>query len=496
MTKKILVLLMLPLFCNSQSHVDNLQKEVEVGTFLSTSGQNPFWLRSNQYGVVPLESQGVTIRARVGTKQSVLNPSNRFNKKDSLDRSLNWKGFTFDYAVEAVANVGKVGQFLLPEAYAAVKWKAFELYAGRRREIVGLVDTTLTSGSYIWSGNALPMPKIQLSIPEYTPILGKGLVSIKGAYAHGWFDNRGRIKSFNLHQKWLYGRIGRADSKWKYYGGFNHQVQWGGYNAERLDAPFAENFYAYLYAVVPLKRVGERAGRALTTSDKENRVGNQLGTIDLALERNFQNVNLLFYRQSLYEQGAALLRLANIKDGLNGLKVTLKPQKDKVVSFSYVNLEYLYTKNQGTSPILFTREIGWELENYFTHFQYVDGWTYSGNVVGTPFITTENQTKIDLPNTNQLINNNRVAALQLSGLMRINNRYDLLVRFSHSSNNGILINRSPVLPTDQKYKQTSLLFTAIVPLKSAGSLSADFGIDAGEIFSNSVGLRVSYRRTY
>jgi hypothetical protein len=499
MIRKLLLLLILPVFVMGQSHPEflgaGLDKEVEVGAFLSTSGQNPFWLRSNQYGIVPLESQGITVRARIGTEQSFLNPSNRFTKKDSIDRSLNWKGFTFDYALEAVANVGKVNQFIVPEAYAAVKWKAFELYAGRRREIVGLVDTTLTSGSYIWSGNALPMPKVQLSIPEYTPILGKGLVSIKGAYAHGWFDNKGRVKSFNLHQKWLYGRLGRENSKWKFYGGFNHQVQWGGYNQER-NTDFADNFYAYLYSVIPLKSVGARASEFLTQGDKENRVGNQLGTIDIAVERSFKNGNLLFYRQSLYEQGAALLRLANIKDGLNGLRMTLTPQVDKVISFNHFNLEYLYTNNQGTSPILFTKEIGWELENYFTHYQYIDGWTYNKSVIGTPFITTEEATEVDFPNGNQLINNNRTAALHLAASIRIMNTYDVLLRVSHSSNNGILINRSPILPVDQKYKQTSFLLMGSTSLTANSSITANLGLDMGEMFKNGLGLTISYRRTY
>jgi hypothetical protein len=387
MTKKILVLLMLPLFCNSQSHVDNLQKEVEVGTFLSTSGQNPFWLRSNQYGVVPLESQGVTIRARVGTKQSVLNPSNRFNKKDSLDRSLNWKGFTFDYAVEAVANVGQVGQFLLPEAYASVKWKAFELYAGRRQEIVGLVDTTLTSGSYIWSGNALPMPKIQLSIPEYTPIVGKGLISIKGAYAHGWFDNdRPFTSNVKLHQKWLYARLGKPNWKMKFYGGFNHQAQWGGNSPFfSVNGQLPDGFRNYLY-VVSGKR-GAIRGLSGTADFDANRVGNHLGSIDLGFSLKTSNVDVLFYRQSFYEDGS-LFYLNNIADGLNGIAFQFRSTLLKKVT-----VEYLNTSSQGGADfVLFSSDgssIPAELrgsDNYFTNGQYLDGYTYGGNIIGTPFI--------------------------------------------------------------------------------------------------------------
>jgi hypothetical protein len=387
MTKKILVLLMLPLFCNSQSHVDNLQKEVEVGTFLSTSGQNPFWLRSNQYGVVPLESQGVTIRARVGTKQSVLNPSNRFNKKDSLDRSLNWKGFTFDYAVEAVANVGKVGQLLLPEAYASVKWKIFELYAGRRREIVGLVDTTLTSGSYIWSGNALPMPKIQLSIPEYTPILGKGLVSIKGAYAHGWFDNdRPFTSNVKLHQKWLYGRLGKPNWKMKFYGGFNHQAQWGGNSPFfTVNGQLPDGFRNYLHVVMGTR--GAITGVPETKGFDSNRIGNHLGSIDLGFSFKTLNVDILFYRQSFYEDGS-LFYLNNIGDGLTGISFKIPN-----TSLSKLTFEYLNTSSQGGSNfILFSddrSQIPPELrgaDRYFSNGQFVEGYTYKNHIIGTPFI--------------------------------------------------------------------------------------------------------------
>ena len=38
----------------------------EIGTTINTAGQTPFWLRSNQYGIVPLQSSPFS--ARVGIK--------------------------------------------------------------------------------------------------------------------------------------------------------------------------------------------------------------------------------------------------------------------------------------------------------------------------------------------------------------------------------------------------------------------------------------------
>jgi hypothetical protein len=320
----------------------------------------------------------------------VLNPSNRFNKKDSLDRSLNWKGFTFDYAVEAVANVGKVGQLLFPEAYASVKWKIFELYAGRRREIIGLVDTTLTSGSFIWSGNALPMPKIQLSIPEYTPILGKGLLSVKGAYAHGWFDNdREFTSNVKLHQKWLYGRLGKPNWKMKFYGGFNHQAQWGGNSPFfTVDGKLPDGFRNYIF-VVTGKR-GAITGVPETKDFDANRVGNHLGSIDVGFSIKTSKSDILIYRQNLYEDGS-LFFLNNIADGLTG--ISFKIQNPFV---SKLTIEYLNTSSQGGNNfIIFSddrSQIPPELrgaDRYFSNGQFVEGYTYKNQIIGTPFIQKE-----------------------------------------------------------------------------------------------------------
>jgi hypothetical protein len=393
MTRKLLVLLILPLLCNGQSYVDNLQKEVEVGTFLSTSGQNPFWLRSNQYGIIPLESQGITVRARIGTKQSVLNSSNRFNKKDSLDRSLNWKGFKFDYAVEAVANVGQVGQLLLPEAYASVKWKIFELYAGRRREIIGLVDTTLTSGSYIWSGNSLPIPKIQLSTQGYIPVIGNGFVAINAGISHGWFSDNGIVENYYLHQKWLYGKIGKK--RLQVYGGLNHQAQWGGYS-ETLKGitnvrypPTIDGYlapyplYSYQFVLIPFLQKFKNIDEAKVPGyDGGLAIGNQLGSVDIGATWNTEEALFLFYHQHPYDFARSISRLNNLEDGNNGLSIYFKNKE----TIKKVLIEYLSTVSQGRYRFGKENESNsGEFDNYFSHGQY-KGWYYEDKIMGTPFI--------------------------------------------------------------------------------------------------------------
>ena len=48
--------------CFSQDILTNVKYQLESGVYLSTSNQTPFWLRSNQYGIVPLKSQFLTMR--------------------------------------------------------------------------------------------------------------------------------------------------------------------------------------------------------------------------------------------------------------------------------------------------------------------------------------------------------------------------------------------------------------------------------------------------
>ena len=93
-----------------------------------------------------------------------------------------------------------------------------------------------------------------------------------------------------LHQKTLYGRFGKPHWRVKLYGGINHQVMWGG-NSERLPGSVIKNnqlpnhFTDYI-DVVTAVTLGNRTDvdtNRISTFDRENRIGNHLGTVDLAI---------------------------------------------------------------------------------------------------------------------------------------------------------------------------------------------------------------------
>ena len=191
------------------------------------------------------------------------------------------------------------------------------------------MDTTLTSGSFTYSQNALPIPQIKLYTPNYIPIISKGLVSLKASYSHGWFGEQEYLKKVMFHHKSLYGKIGRESWKINFYAGFNHQIQWGGElsSLERLSSikngKIPSSLIDYLYSVtgISLNKIDEQGPINIdefTVYDLTNRIGNHFGSIDIGMKARIKIGEFQLYRQSVYDDGS-LFYLTNISDGLTGI---------------------------------------------------------------------------------------------------------------------------------------------------------------------------------
>jgi len=456
-----------------------------AGGFFS-SGPTPFWLRSNQYGVVPIQNPAGSFS--VGLRSD-------YRTTDSTDHrpKVDW-----GYGVDVVANAGQANQLLLPEAYVKGRLGAFEIYAGRRREIVGLVDTLLTSGAYIWSGNALPIPKIQIGLTQFTSVpFTKGIVSFMGAIAHGWFENSDRlVKGSYLHQKYLYGRFGKPTWPFRIYAGFNHQVIWAGYSDYLIGSSAAvEGRLPSSLKYLPAVFLGSRNTQANgidVTSFEDNRVGNHLGSIDFAADINLGQWNAMLYRQFFYDDGS-LFYLLNVKDGLNGIR--LKNRKPATGKFflRQVTFEYMFSGSQGGDVFVLEDPERRGRDDYFNHSQFLDGWTYYKRTIGTPFFTTDTEVSNALPARGGAgIANNRISLFHFGLSALVANRIDLMTRLSYSINAGTYATPYALLP-----RQFSGIVTAGIPTPLFGGTqaTASLAIDAGKLLPNSVGGYIGLRKT-
>lgn len=457
------------------SYKDSTTSYVELLGFGSTTNRTPFWIQTNQYGVVSKVTPSGSIRG--GLEQF-----------KSIDTKNHWR---VGGGIEAVGNLTQYGpKLLVPQIYGAIRFKNWEFHIGRKKQNVGLADSTLGTGSYAWSGNAMPIPRIYIGTRGFITIPHtKGWLSFNAFYSDGLMDRSRPVTSdLKLHQKMLYMRIGKASSIIKLYGGFNHQVEWGGkspYNTVNGQMP--TGFKNYLNVIT-----GRAHSKNPGIFDNTGRVGNHLGTIDLGMEIETYGTTIFLYRQNIYEDGS-LAWLSNISDGLNGIRIKRKNSYGADFEIMTFVVEYLYTKNQG-GPVA-----DWSLpsfrrgkDDYFNNSQVRDGWSYLDRTVGTPFIPPTSDTKWKWPGYSDFFtSNNRVSVVHIGLQGSLYQKFIWTSKLSYSSNAGTF--DSPFTGTPTQFSGLITMQTNVNVfggLLAKGSLAADIG----DLYPKNYGFMLGLRK--
>ena len=459
---------------------------VESGILLSSASQTPFWLRANALGVVPNTGTNFTMRAGAIQEYATKN------------RQI--KRYSWGYGINAVANINQKGiDFILPEAYIKAKAGIFEIWGGRRQEIIGLSDSSgIGTGPITLSSNAIPMPKIQLLTPNWVNLGFKGFFAAKVSYAHGWFDN-GIVENYYLHQKSLFGRIGRANAKFKFYGGLTHNVQWGGVRnlSDGTKEVNYADFPAYISVVIPMKDKPWLKGVDLSQYlgyDTQYQFGNHSGSFDFGFEMTGKNRRVFIYKQAPFEYLATNSGVTEFEDGLYGIKITnFKNEKIKEIVG-----EMIYTLNQSRYVSGFYKLTGlsperWEADdNYFNHGQYLDGFVYKGNAISTPFIFPRKDFKGKSDKDifyDALMSNLLAFHVGMKGTLTPRKiQYQLKVSYT---NYYIKDLKTPS-------RQFSLGIKTLTPIKflEHSQLVSDLGFDYGDVYENVLGMSFGIRKTW
>ncbi|TDB58653.1 capsule assembly Wzi family protein [Arundinibacter roseus] len=430
----------------------------------ATTSQTPFWLRANQFGMFPAEGS-------FGSAQAGL-----YKRYSSSSSFIKWSA-----GAEVVAFGGPKTDLFLTDAYAAIRLGPLEISAGQRKETVGLQDTTLTSGSLAWSANSRPMPRIQVALPQFVSLGFTGhFLAFKGSYSDGLmgsaavqYGNVTEVPDTYMHHKSLYLRLGKPTHRLHLFGGFNHQVMWGGeYLIFTGGLSPAE---AYKYSIL---------GKSWASS----RVGNHFGTIDLGAKWKGKTWTYFLYRQNIYEDGS-LSELTNISDGLNGLSILRnEPGFTGSSCLKAFLVEFVATKSQGGRIFDFQNGI-FGRDNYYNHYVYTQGWSYRGNNLGTPLAPSQDVLREDLPRSDSsFTTNNRFLALHLGATAQVQ-AMEVQARATLSQNFGTYS-----LPFTRT--QLSLLLRAEKPVAFAGGslLSIQAAADMGGLYPQSFGLMVGWRK--
>jgi hypothetical protein len=399
----------------------------------------------------------------------------------------NPRTFQWSAGLQAIGSFGKSGNLFLSDAYIAGKIGKIEILAGQKSNVMGLMDTTLTSGSLSVAGNSRPFPRVQISTPDYLPLqFTENFVALMFSYSEGYLGssrlNYGverEVSYTYFHQKSLYFRFGNNSSRWKVHIGANHQAVWGG-----------EEKIMPLYELEPLKAYWYTiSGKTLGY----NKVGNHFGTIDLAGEWRGNKWSYLVYRQNIYETGS-LYKIINFEDGLNGIRLKrMKPLPAKSAQFALQSFlfEVVGTNSQTNRSPLSGLSV-YEKGNYYNSYIYQRGWSYFNRGIGTPLAPASNITDPSLPsNASEFTNNNRVWAFH-TGVTVIWLKTYFGFRGTYSRNSGSLLS-----PFDARKEQFSLSLTAEKNIEFLGgcSIFSNITSDFGHLYPKSYGLIAGIRKS-
>jgi len=254
-------------------------------------------------------------------------------------------------------------QIHIGESY--IKSKLFSntyLRAGKYyKDFSKYLNDDLSSGSLLISNNAEPMPKVGL-LSSYKFKKNQN-INFNFGISHGLFSTSQAYETAPmLHEKFIY--LNYVKNKNELSVGLVHEAIWGGSTKEYGKFPnsFKDFFKIFISSDGPF----------VEGSDHANALGNHLGIWDFSYQKKTIDKVFKLYYQHFFEDTSGL-RFANKSDGLWGVELS------NYIKNTNILIEYLNTTNQDRDPPYVN-------DNYYNHYEYIEGWSYKGYSIGNPFI--------------------------------------------------------------------------------------------------------------
>jgi len=393
-----ILLYSLPTF---SAELEDFEVNIKDKVILGSNSHLPLWTYANKWGTV----QETTI-------QNVL--------ELSFSQQINFYDFfSFNYKLHPLVNASEDSYLELHELYGQFDLFGFSMYAGKKRQTIGDVYEPLSTGSMIISKNASPIPKVSAGFFDYVTIpYTLGILEIKGAMSHGWFQGKRYVKDLLLHEKYAYGKVNLPFGISPYMG-LVHEALWGGVFAsngnEVMEVTF-DNYKKIFYV--------QAGGEDALTPDQNFKLGNHLGMWDWGVYGKFDSINIHGYYQHYFEDNSGFKfdRFQNQTDGLWGLTF-------EEIPYSFINaflFEFLKTTKQSGS---FHDEDGVFLggkDSYYYHYIYRNGWTHFNKILGNSLFSTIGEEE-DLR-----VANNRIIAYHFGLMGNINKRINYKILFTYA----------------------------------------------------------------
>jgi hypothetical protein len=291
-----------------------------------------------------------------------------------------------------------------------MKLNSFVLQAGVKEEHFGIQDNELSTGNYLFSGNARPLPELSLFTRDYLTIpFTRQFLELKAGISHGWLGRKDQyVKDAYLHHKFAFLRLGEKKWKVSVNTGLHHAAMWGGISPDTGVLP--HNFKAFKSVLF-----GKIGGDQGPSGEQINVLGNHLATYSLGIDIKMKEYKLGFSWQTLLEDknGRVGVDWKNREDGIWGVVLS---KKDTTTFFRKVLIEFVNTTNQSGDPLKSGDD------DYFNNYLYKTGWTYHRMTIGTPLITSPVYSK-RTPLMYDYLENNSIKAVTTGFSGKIKDKY-------------------------------------------------------------------------
>ncbi len=375
---------------------------------LSNSKAIPMWLVANKFGIYEGDKNEFLLQVDAEKRF-------HFGKKFKLDVGGNLIG------------KNQIDKSYVHEAYANLSYGKLKLIAGKEEITYTQYSQNAGTGSYYFSNNARPIPRIGIGFYDYTDLpFTNGYIQVKGFINQGIFlDDRGNTGTDKplFHEKIAYIRTNKLPVNMHI--GLNHSALFGGIlpNGEKIPVDYWATFFGM-------------GSTKIGGGEETNAAGAHSGLFDIGFNANTNKYNLQFYVQKPFTDTSGFTRFfENNKDHIFGFVFQVKEGNGFIKEIVYENISLLWQSGEGLSDMVINGnvyiasdlddkdKIMWEeygiktdgisddefgrfvtrkenygnkyggRDNYYNNGFYQKGWSNWGKSLGNPLLLTEKRVK-------------------------------------------------------------------------------------------------------
>ena len=483
--------------CNSPAYAQkDIDLSVNATANLSSGKFAPYFISSLNHGKI---FQKNTLIADISATKKI-DYDNRFSwgygaeiigEYSNSNTYQRWN----DQADIWESNPRRPSSIVLQQLYGEAKWRCLFMQIGLKEHDPAVLNPQLSSGDFVESGNARPMPEVRFGFHGYEDIpLTNGWLQIQCQLAFGmptdydFIKDRYNYYSYHITKGSLYNykRVffrTNPEKRLSVTFGMQAAAFFGGHFTGYYQGKESNSFdltldaQSFFNMIIPV--LNSKEGFA---------EGSNLGSWDFYAQYRLDSSNkVCAYFQWPFEDGSGIAR-RNKMDGIWGLEY--KGSKDAIVSGAVI--EYVDFRDQSgpihyapgdlPNPTLTSEATGYD--NYYNNAFY-NAYAHYGMSIGTPFLPSPIYNLDGYP----AFACNRANGIHvgINGCVMRGLCYRLL--FGHQRGLGTY-----KIPYDDVRANTSFMVEAIYTLTDNIGLKGQLAIDRGSLRGNNTGglLSVTY----